>query len=202
LEFIRLLLKSLPIGKEGSWRRLFQSPRMPLLKVGKSFDSVLIANECLDNMIKYGEPGVLCKLDIKKVYDHVNWEFLLYLLRMCGFEEKLCSWIAHCISSVCFSILVSGNPSSFVSSSYGLRQRNHLSPFLFVIVMEALSKILSATVDEVFSQTFLWDLGTLVWLTYLSHMLFANDTLIFCGPILITFATCVLYFYVLKLSQI
>ena len=35
-------------------------------------DSVLVTNECLDNKLKVTTPGVLCKLDLEKAYNHVN----------------------------------------------------------------------------------------------------------------------------------
>ena len=42
-------------------------------------------NECLDSKIKYRPFGVLCKLDLEKAYNHINWDFLLYMLRRSGF---------------------------------------------------------------------------------------------------------------------
>ena len=45
-------------------------------------------------------PGFICKLDIEKAYDNVNWEALLDLLKRMGYGEKWCKRIRTCISTV------------------------------------------------------------------------------------------------------
>jgi hypothetical protein len=116
--------------------------------------------------------------DIEKAYDHVNWDFLLYMLKRCGFGERWCSWIAHCISSVRFSVLVNGTSTGFFGSSRGLRQGDPLSPLLFVIVMEAFNKLF--TVQRGFLSGF--SVGSSSnGVINISHLLFADDTLVFCG---------------------
>lgn len=80
-------------------------------------DSVLIANECIDSRLRLGVLRMLCKLDIQKAYDHVNWRFLLYMLRQCSFGDKWCKWIQFCIFTVSFSVMVNGIPEGYLCSS-------------------------------------------------------------------------------------
>jgi hypothetical protein len=72
--------------------------------------------------MRSGMPGVICRFDLEKAYDHVNWNFLLYLMKRCGFGERWRGWIEWCILSARFSILVNGTPEGFFNSSRGIGQ--------------------------------------------------------------------------------
>uniref|UniRef100_A0A0V0GM45 Putative ovule protein n=1 Tax=Solanum chacoense TaxID=4108 RepID=A0A0V0GM45_SOLCH len=72
----------------------------------------------------------MCKLDIEKAYDHVNWGYLLNTLKQMGFGDKWFKGINFCIATVRFSILVNREPTGFFHSERGHRQRDPLSPFL------------------------------------------------------------------------
>ncbi|KAF5464295.1 hypothetical protein F2P56_014382 [Juglans regia] len=85
----------------------------------------------------------------------------------------------HCISTARFSVLVNGTPAGFFDSSQGLRQGDPVSPLLFVIVMEALSRMMQAVVGGGFLSGFQVGNGSGSSII-ISHFLFADDTLVFC----------------------
>ena len=157
---------------------LISDSQNAFVKGRQILDSVLIASKYLDIRLKTGVLRVLCKLDIEKAYDHVKWEFLMFLLQQCGFSEKWRRWIRCCISIVKFSILINGSLSNFFGSSRGLRQGDPLSPFLFDIVMEALSHMLVAATAAGQFLGFTIGNATSSRKT-VSHLLFADDTLVF-----------------------
>jgi hypothetical protein len=76
--------------------------------------------------------------------------------------------------------LINGESSGIFSSSRGIRQGDPLSPFLFVIVMEALSRMMAATKDS--GLVFGFSMGTRNDPELsVSYLLFADDTFVFCG---------------------
>ena len=81
-----------------------------------------------------------------------------------------------------FSILINGSPMDFFGSSRGLRQGDSLSQLLFAIVMEALSRLLDGAVlaGHISGFTVGTKSNTPLILT---HLLFADDTLIFCDAL-------------------
>ncbi|RVW40785.1 LINE-1 retrotransposable element ORF2 protein [Vitis vinifera] len=142
-------------------------------------DASLIANEVIDYWLKRKEKGVICKLNIEKAYDSINWNFLMKVMRKMGFGDRWMKWIWWCISTASFSILVNGVPAGYFSNSRGLRQGDPLSPYLFVLGMEVLSAMLRRAVDGGFtSGCNIQGRGGME--INVSHLLFADDTIIFC----------------------
>lgn len=47
-------------------------------------DSIIIANECVDLKRHNKKKGMICKLDMRKAYDRVDWDFLFWVLRRNG----------------------------------------------------------------------------------------------------------------------
>lgn len=135
---------------------------------------MVVANKCVCTRHKRKMSGVLCKMDFKKVYDRVDWQFLLYLLKRMSFGVK---WrrMKECVSSASYSILVNGSPKGFFNAQRGLGQEDPPAPFHFVIVGEALSQMVAA----VGQAGLILGFKAVENLPPISHLQFADDTLFF-----------------------
>lgn len=159
--------------------KLVDSQQMAFIQGRQIMDAVLVANEAVGSRLTQRKPGILCKLDIEKAYDNVSWGYLLNIMQRIGFGQKWIKWVKYCISTVSFSVLINGTSAGFFKAQKGLRQGDPLSPFLFLLAMEGLNKMVkTANING-------WLRGFDVAREgkeslEVTHLQYADDTLIFC----------------------
>nr|XP_016504797.1 PREDICTED: uncharacterized protein LOC107822745 [Nicotiana tabacum] len=173
--FIALIPKKKDSHGEFSIRRAKSIP-----KEQTNRRCIIVANELLDRRLKSRITGILCKLDVEKAFDKVNWSYLLEMLKDMGFGDKLIKWIRSSLTTVKYFILVNMTPVGFFSPQKGIRQRDPLSHFLFILAIEGLSKILDKAKQMQWIEGFRVGSSVANSVT-ISHLLYADDTLIFCG---------------------
>lgn len=83
------------------------------------------------------------KIVLRKVYDSVRWSFIEEMLFALQFLGKFINWIMMCITIPSYSLLFNGDLCGFFKGGKGLRQGDPISPLLFVVCMEYLSRIIS-----------------------------------------------------------
>jgi len=116
-----------------------------------------------------------------------------------GFSQRWINMISMCIRSVTYSVMLNGQPHGLITPTSGLRQGDPLLPYLFLLVTEGLNALFKqAECDGEIREVSLCPAGPRI-----SHLLFANDSLVFCRAMI---SECVkiqslLYLYELASGQ-
>ncbi|KAL5561445.1 hypothetical protein UlMin_031192 [Ulmus minor] len=112
-------------------------------------NSVLIQEVIHAMKKKKGTKGWMgMKIDIQKAYDRLSWQFLEAVLKAFGFHPKWINWIVTCCSTTKMTLLLNGAPVRSFFPKRGLRQGDPLSPFLFILCMEVLSRLINKKVED------------------------------------------------------
>ena len=142
-------------------------------------DNINVAFELMHGL-RNRRRGKLCqmaiKLDMSKAYDRVEWGFLERVMIRMGFERRWINLMMMCVRTTSYSVLLNGEPKGYIKPSQGIRQRDPLSPYLFLLCVEGLSALLrKAERDQNISGVSVCRCGPKI-----SHLLFADDSLLFC----------------------
>ncbi|GJW58510.1 putative RNA-directed DNA polymerase [Tanacetum coccineum] len=148
--------------------------QMTYIKGRQIIDGPLMVEEIIAWAKKAKKRLMILKVDFEKAFDSLNWSFLFSILEQMGFSAKWRNWIHSCLNSAYASILVNGSPTKEFKIERGLRQGDPLSPFLFILAVEALNVVLlEATNNNVFHG---FHIGKEK--VHISHLQFADDALI------------------------
>lgn len=123
-------------------RRLVATNQSAFIKGRYILESVVVAHEVVHSIHKCKEKGVILKLDYEKAYDRVSWNFLFEVLASRGFSDRWIIWIRNLVVGGSVGIMVNGEDSAYFKPGKGLRQDDPISPLLFNLVGDALSKML------------------------------------------------------------
>eukprot|EP00253_Pinus_taeda_P016388 PITA_16388 len=140
-------------------------------------DSTLLVQEAIHSSISRKEKGFVLKLDLANAFDRVRHTFLFAVLHKMGFDPSFINMIKACISNPWISPLINGRPCVAFQSSRGLRQGCPLSPYLFILMAESLSKALDFNRRTGLITGIKFEQGT----KNINHSQFADDTLLMGG---------------------
>ncbi|WZY72874.1 hypothetical protein YC2023_005114 [Brassica napus] len=138
-------------------------------------ENVLLATDLVNgyNTANISPRGML-KVDLRKAFDSVRWDFIVASLKALAIPESYIKLIYQCLTTASFSVVVNGATGGFLKSTRGIRQGDPLSPYLFVLAMECLSRLLLSRYEE----------GSIGYHPRtenlkISHLMFADDVMVF-----------------------
>uniref|UniRef100_A0A803PC68 Reverse transcriptase domain-containing protein n=1 Tax=Cannabis sativa TaxID=3483 RepID=A0A803PC68_CANSA len=140
-------------------------------------ENTMIAREILHSFSrKKGKRGfMMIKLDMEKAYDRMEWSFLLNVLNHIGFTSPFTEWVQDCISVKQIRLLLNGAVVGKFKPERGIRQGDLLSPTLFIIAAETLSRLLQLNEEKGRIKGF--QMGRQE--VKVNHLMFADDVIIF-----------------------
>lgn len=139
-------------------------------------ENFLLAQKIIRDINKRSKQhNVVVKLDITKAYERVSWVFLTKVLKKFGFSEIVIDITWRLLSNSWYSILINRKAHIFFESTKGVKQGDPISPTVFIIGPDVLSKGLS----NLFKDSRYIGYGLSKWSPNVNYPAYVDDTILF-----------------------
>ncbi|GMI76197.1 hypothetical protein HRI_001289000 [Hibiscus trionum] len=153
-------------------------PNQTSFIAGRSIvDNIIVNQEAIHSMrtAKNKQGWMAIKVDLEKAFDRLQWDFIEDSMLAAGFPPGIRRIIMDCISSSGIQVQWNGKLSRLFHPSQGIRQGDPLSPYLFVLAMERLGHLISASVQQGCWHPYRFTRND----SPLSHLFFANGLILY-----------------------
>lgn len=144
----KIIAKVLARRMRGAVEKIIGESHTAFVKGRSIMEGVVILNEVVEDAIKSKASNLIFKIDFAKAYDSIDWNYLLEMLALLNFPHKWIRWIKECISTASANVLVNGSPSGESRLECGIRQKDPLSSFLFLVAAEGLNLLVRKVTKE------------------------------------------------------
>ncbi|XP_026399241.1 uncharacterized protein LOC113295102 [Papaver somniferum] len=174
--FFKIFTKILASRLGSVLDNLVSEEQVAFMKGRNIHENISLASEMVNEIhIKRKDGNIVLKLDISQAFDTVSWSFVMEVFRRYGFSEKWCTWILHILNSARISILLNGSPEGYFKINSGLRQGDPLSPLIFFLIEDVLSR----NITKLFPEKKMSHMVTRGGISP-TRLFFADDIMIFC----------------------
>ncbi|VFQ65575.1 unnamed protein product [Cuscuta campestris] len=121
------------------------SQEQTAFQTGKNITEHVLLTKEMVHLLSANARGGNCiiKLDLSKAFDKLSWAYLEGILTKFGFSRGTIHLLMGNLKATHFSVLVNGQPKGFFPMKCGVKQGDPLSPLLFIIALEGLSRFIN-----------------------------------------------------------
>lgn len=110
---------------------LIDSVQSGFVKGRRIADNIFLTQELMRGYHKSSStPRCAMKVDIKKAYDNVRWDFIWDILAAMNFHPTMIKWLQACVTTANYSLSINGEATGYIIGQKGLRQGDPLSSYL------------------------------------------------------------------------
>lgn len=133
---------------------------------------MLLAQVMIVNIRKRGQfTNMVIKIDMAKVNDRVDWNFLIKVWEKMGFNNMVIDTVWIIDANSCNSVFLNGQARGFFHSTIRVKRRDSLSSALFILV----TYVLSRTMNKLFDHRDFKGYGIPKWSDNINQLAYADD---------------------------